>query len=76
MLENSNNQTFYLENQYVKVVDISPPTIDPITSNSPSFYFDRSEPGFENVNVFYHITEQQKYFQSLGFTDVNNYQVK
>ncbi len=72
----SNNQTFYLENQYVKVVDISPPTIDPVTSNSPNFYFDRSEPGFENVNVLYHITEQQKYFQSLGFTDINNYQME
>lgn len=73
--DSSINQ-FILENQYVKLVDVSLPTIPPVTSSDPDFYYDRSQSGFENVNVVYHITEQQNYIQSLGYMKLMNLQVE
>lgn len=69
------NGTFYLENDFVKLVTLSPPLLNPVTSSTPFFYYNRSESGFEDVNVIYHLTKQQKYIQSLGFTNLVNYQI-
>lgn len=40
------------------------------------FTFSRSDDGFEDVMVYYHIDTVQRYIQSLGFTNVLNKQVK
>ena len=69
------NNLFKLENDYVKITEHSFPTDVPSTSSTPSFLFDRSEKGFEEVNVLYHITEFQEFLQSLGFTNLANYQL-
>ena len=69
------NGTFYLENNYVKIVDISPPNVLPVESNSPTFYYNRSENGFEDVNAFHHLTSYQHYLQQLGFTNLVNYKI-
>jgi hypothetical protein len=70
------NGVFYLENNFVKLVKVSLPLIDPVTQNTPFFYYNRSESGFEDVNVIYHITKQQKYIQSLGFMNLVNYPIE
>ena len=72
---NTSDNTFYLENDYIQILDFDPPAIPPATSLSPDFYFDRSESGFENFNVIYHITQQQEYIQSLGINNLVNYAI-
>jgi len=69
------SDTFFLENDYVKIQEHSLPNIPPVTSTDPIFNFTRSESGFEDVNAFYHITNFQNYIQSLGFNDIVNYQI-
>lgn len=71
-----NNDTFKLENPYVIIKDFSAPTVAPVyTIGSPVFNYLRSQSGFENVNAYYHITNQQQHLQLLGFTNLVNYQI-
>lgn len=70
------NNVFRLQNDYVKIVENSAPTNTPVTSSTPEFLFDRSEQGFEEVNVVYHITHFQEYMQSLGFNNLVDYQLE
>ena len=69
------NGEFILENQFIKIVAISPPLLAPVTQTHPDFHFNRSELGFEEVNALYHITKQQEYIQSLGFNNIVNYAI-
>ncbi len=66
-----NGTHFSLQNQYVRVVDNDAPNIAPVTSTTPQFYYNRSQPGFEDVNAFYHINMQRDRVNSLGFTTAN-----
>jgi hypothetical protein len=43
-----------------------------VKSATHTYFFNRSEKGFEQVMGYYHITRAQEYIHSLGFTDVNN----
>lgn len=69
------NNTFSLENDFVRIRDFSFPDVAPVTSTTPEFNYTRSESGFEDVNAFYHITYFQSYIQSLGFNNLVNYQI-
>lgn len=69
------NGMFILENEYLKLVENSLPVIPPVESATPFFFYDRSESGFEDVNVIHHITQQQDYMRSLGFTNLVDYQI-
>lgn len=53
-----------LENEILAIRDFDAPFLSPPTN---LFNFNRSQPGFEAVNVFYHITSFQRYIQFLGF---------
>ncbi len=66
------NGLFALKNEYVEIVDMDAPFDNPVKSPTPEFSFSRSLPGFEQVNSFYHITETQKYLQSIGYLNLNN----
>lgn len=66
---------FRLESPYVKITEHSNPSIIPVTSINPDFSFTRAQSGFEDVNVFYHISSFHAYIQSLGFTSLVNYQI-
>lgn len=65
------NGVFNLENQYLKLVDLEEPTVAPVTSATPVFMYNRSQPGFEDVNVFYHLSRYRNYVNSLGFSMAN-----
>ena len=67
--------TFYLENAYAKIDDIESPSIAPVTSTTPSFLFNRSESGFEDVNALYHITRFHDYISSIGYDTMMNLQL-
>lgn len=66
---------FYLENDYVKIIDISLPNIAPVVRTDPYFNYTRSEDGFEDVSAYYHINVFQNYLHSIGFTDLVQYQM-
>ena len=66
---------FTLSNSFIQITEHSSPNIPPVSSSSPFFYYTRSESGFEDINVFYHITSFQQYIQSLGFNNLVNYQI-
>lgn len=68
--------SFLLENDYVAIRELSPPTVAPVASVTPEFNYTRSEAGFEDVNAFYHITFFQNYIQSLGFSNIVNYPIE
>jgi len=51
----------------VTIVDTDPPFTEHADA-SQSLMFDRSQPQFEEVNVYFHIDASQRYLQSLGYT--------
>lgn len=61
------NNTFYLENKFVKIDDFESPTIAPSTNATPNFIYDRNQAGFEECNIVYHITQFQDYMASIGY---------
>jgi Zn-dependent metalloprotease len=65
---------FYLQNNYVEIAEFDLPNAAPVNSIIPQFFYNRSDSGFEDVNALYHITEFQKYIQSLDFS-LSNYQI-
>ncbi|TCP59362.1 Zn-dependent metalloprotease [Tumebacillus sp. BK434] len=60
-----------LVGQYVKTVQKKATSY----SATNTFNYTRSSDHFENVMVYYHIDELQRYIQSIGFTNVNNRQI-
>lgn len=62
-----NGTNYVLENRYAVLVDYSVPHVPPAVSPVPAFHFTRAQPGFEDVNAFYHISVFSQYVQSLGF---------
>jgi hypothetical protein len=63
---------FSLVNKYFKMMEFSSPDIDPVTSSVPEFFYTRSQPGFEDVNAFYHLNVYHKHLDSLGFLNLIN----
>lgn len=43
-----------------------------VQSATNEFYFSRDNLGFEQANVYFHLTRAQERIQALGFTNVNN----
>lgn len=69
-----NGGVFELRNQFVRIIDLDSPKILPATSTTPSFLFNRSQNGFEDVNVFYHLNKVRDHADSLGF-DLANHEI-
>lgn len=68
----SSGGVFSLIGPYVKIEDIENPTVAPVTSTDGNFFYTRSQSGFEDVMVYYHIDHFQRYIQTLGFTNLAN----
>lgn len=65
-LEFSNNQ-YHLKNSYTQIAALQAPTTGLFSQTSSDFLFNRSEQGFEAVNVFWHFTNSLKYInETLG----------
>ncbi len=52
---------------YCQIIDLQPPAVPPAGAAGP-LLFDRSQPGFEDVNAYFHVDRSQRYLQSLGYT--------
>mgnify|MGYP001791550883 CR=1 FL=1 len=61
------NPTGMLAGPNVQIVDTDAPTT-PHADPSQPLLFDRSQPQFEEVNVYFQIDRSQRYMQSLGYT--------
>ena len=66
--------TLYLRNSKVVISEHSLPNVPP-ASSSGDFTFTRSENQFEDVNVFYHITRQAAFLDSIGYGTLMNYAI-
>ncbi len=62
------NDEFSLQSQYITFQDINfPYDKPPVVSGTPNFYYNRSQPGFEFVNTYFHINAFQNYIQALDY---------
>jgi len=66
---------FFLENDYVKIEDFEAPFLPVSSSVTNNFYFDRSQSGFEECMVAYHITAYHDYISSLGYDSLMDLQL-
>jgi hypothetical protein len=69
------NGTFRLQNNYVLITEFSSPSTTPASSATPTFHYTRSQNEFEDVNAFYHLSNYKNYLNSIGFTNLVNYQI-
>lgn len=67
----TSSAVFRLESPYIKITEHSLPSVSPVTNTIPDFSFTRAQAGFEDVNVFYHLSNFHEYMQNLGFNLVN-----
>jgi len=66
-----------LSGPFVRITDlIESPYLANVTSPDGRFLFTRDQDGFEAVMAYFHIDRAQRYIQSLGFTAVNNRQIR
>lgn len=70
------NGLFLAENDFVKIADFSQPSINPVVSTSPQFFYTRNQDAFEDVNVMYHITQHREHLANLGFPNLPSYQIE
>ena len=63
---------FRLQSNYLIVQDFGFPNIPVVTSANGVFNYNRSQSGFEDVNVFYHISRYRNHVDSLGFDMANH----
>lgn len=68
---NFDNGVFSLLSDYVEITEHSNPSLPIVTATQPSFYYSRTDDGFEQVNAYYHIMQMQFYLQQLGYNLVN-----
>lgn len=62
------NDSFFLKNDWLSFKEISLPIYtEHATSKSKDFKYNRSQAPFEEVNIFFHLLELSKWWDSLGF---------
>lgn len=66
------NDTFYLENDYYFIKDLDAPNIAVVIAEKDTFYYNRSQKGFEDINTFYHLSNERNYILGLGFSSLVN----
>lgn len=58
---------FHLKNNVFEMMEFSLPFIEPTSSITNNFSFNRSHSSFEDVNAFYHLNNFHVYIKELGF---------
>lgn len=69
------NGTFKLQSNFVLITEFSSPITTPASSSAPTFHYTRSQNEFEDVNAFFHLNNYKNYLNSLGYTNLVNYQI-
>jgi len=64
---------YYLRGPWVYIDEFEAPVSPPATSPDPNgFMFTRYQQEFEDTNAYYHIDQNQRYIQSLGFNNIQH----
>ncbi|PIW00471.1 MAG: hypothetical protein COW41_05365, partial [Deltaproteobacteria bacterium CG17_big_fil_post_rev_8_21_14_2_50_51_6] len=64
-----NGSTYSLDGPWVKIAEIEAPTDAPSTTSDGDWSsFTRGNNAFNDANTYFHIDQNQRYIQSLGFT--------
>ncbi len=61
--------TYSLTGPWVTIADFDAPAVAPTTTTDGFWNFTRGNQGFNDAMTYYHIDENQRYIQSLGFRD-------
>ncbi len=61
--------TYFLENDYMRINDFGAPSVPPTISVEPEFHFTRDQDGFEDVNAYYHLNTYINYIENLNPDD-------
>lgn len=70
------NDSFYLENKFVRVADYMPPYNGRAVKKSPQFDYNRKSNEFKEVMALYHISNLQAYMNSIGLDSLVPYQLR
>ena len=67
--------SFRLQSSFVMLTnyDTGAPDVRPAVSANGQFNYNRTEPGFQDVNAFYHISTYHDYVRSLGFNCADSF---
>jgi hypothetical protein len=65
---------YQLIGKYAALTNLEDPATSLPSSTNGVFAYHRDNPAFQEVMCYYHVTRNQEYIQSLGFTNVDNRQ--
>ncbi|MFT6734186.1 MAG: subtilisin-like proprotein convertase family protein/Zn-dependent metalloprotease [Polaribacter sp.] len=69
-----NNGTYSLTGPWVTIADFESPTTAPSTSSTGNWTAKRGDNSFNDAMTYFHIDQNQRYMQSLGFVDATGIQ--
>ena len=69
------NDSFRLENEYFKLNEHSLPTEPVWTGITDSIIYNRSDGFFEQINIFYHLSNFRQHLDSLGYSSLGKKQL-
>lgn len=69
-------QSILPEHTYARIVDFQTPNISPLILSSAASWSDRSQGGFEDYNVLWHINNFHDHIAALGYDTLMNLQVE
>lgn len=67
MRVNFRNDTFFLGDSRFHFKNVIDPNTSPVFSLTDTFFFNRSDVEFEDVNAFYHLSNYAAYVDSMGY---------
>lgn len=65
-----NNGTYSLDGPWVRIINFEPPNTSPSTTNNGNWTAVRGDNAFNDAMTYFHIDQNQRYIQSLGFTSI------
>lgn len=60
---------YYLKGPWVQIKDLDSPYVKPSTTTTGAWKAKRGDDAFDDVMVYFHIDQNQRYMQDLGFKD-------
>ncbi len=65
-----NNGKFELSDSLIQLKDLNAPNIEVIQPTDSFLNYTRDQSGFEDVNVFYHLSNYSTYLKKIGFSNL------
>jgi zinc metalloprotease ZmpB len=71
----NDNGTYSLDGPWVRIVDFEPANTPPSTTTDGNWTATRGNNAFNDVMTYFHIDQNQRYIQSLGFSNIVHYRI-